>query len=118
MNPSYDYPPFVPHMDLLVSGSGDLIMKVDLSGIRSGDVEITIEGNKVRIRGKRLDADAEHARKLLIKKIPAGPFEGIFEIPSGFDLSAAKSAYHNGVLRVTVPPEQRPSGRAPAFNPN
>ena len=118
MNPAFDDPPFVPHMDLLVSGSGDLIMKVDLSGIRSADVEITIEGNKVRIRGKRLDADAEHARKLLIKEIPVGAFEGILEIPSGFAMSAAISAYHNGVLRITVPPQQRPSGRAPAFNPN
>ena len=105
-------------MDLLISNSGDLVMKVDLSGMRSGDIEITVEGNSVRIKGKRRDSDADHARTLLLKEIPVGPFEGILEIPRGFALSAAKSAYHNGVLRITVPPEQRPSDTAPLSNAN
>lgn len=106
MTSSYNDPPFVPHMDLLISNAGDLIMKADLGGIRSGDVEITVEENRVRIRGQRRDSDADHAQTLLIKEIPVGPFECVLEVPRGFALSAAKAAYLNGVLRITVPPKR------------
>jgi HSP20 family molecular chaperone IbpA len=104
MTPSYNDPPFVPHLDLLISNSGDLVMKADLSGLRSGDIEIAVEENRVRIKGRRRDSDSDHARMLLIKEIPVGPFEGVVEFPRGFALSAAKATYLNGVLCITVPP--------------
>ena len=41
--------------------------------------------------------------KFLVMEINYGPFECVFEIPPGFDLSQAKAGYQNGFLRIEVP---------------
>jgi HSP20 family molecular chaperone IbpA len=97
-----------PNTNVFISKSGDLIIKVDLCGLRSEDVAITVENNKLRIRGVRHDAEANDASQLLVNEIPAGPFESVMEVPDGFDVSASSSAYRNGILRILIPRKGRP----------
>jgi HSP20 family protein len=80
-----------------------LVVKVELAGMRSEHLEITVEGNHLRISGNRSDGCRAAKCSFLVMEINYGPFETSLELPSGYDLSQAKAAYLNGFLRIDVP---------------
>jgi HSP20 family protein len=98
---------WVPNTDVYASNSG-LVVKVELAGMRSENLEITVEGNRLRISGDRPDTCREHKASFLVMEINYGPFESILELPNGYDLSQARASYLNGFLRIDVPPATPP----------
>ena len=93
---------WVPNTDVYVTDNG-LVIKVELAGMRSDNLEITVEGNRLRICGNRPDGCRARKCNFLIMEINYGPFESVLELPAGYDLSQAKAAYLNGCLRIDVP---------------
>jgi len=82
---------------------GGVVIKVELAGMRREDLELTIEGNGLRISGQRPDGCRAPKCKFLVMEINYGAFESIIELPAGYDLSEAKASYQNGFLRIDVP---------------
>jgi HSP20 family protein len=99
---------WVPNTDVYVTDSG-LVIKVELAGMRSDHLEITVEGSQLRISGTRPDGCRAPKCSFLVMEINYGPFESVLELPPGYDLSQAKAAYLNGFLRIDVPVIQRSS---------
>jgi HSP20 family protein len=99
---------WVPNTDLYATDSG-LVVKVELAGMRSEHLEITVEGSRLRISGNRPDGCRAPKASFLMMEINYGPFESVLELPEGYDLSQAKAAYLNGFLRIDVPLAQRQS---------
>src|SRR5262245_59305776 len=93
---------WVPNTDVYATDSG-LVIKVELSGMRSENLEITVEDNKLRISGNRLDGCRAAKCSFIVMEISYGPFEAVLELPPGYDLSQARAAYLNGFLRIDVP---------------
>jgi HSP20 family protein len=93
---------WIPNTDVYVS-EGTLVIKVELSGMRREDLELTVEGNRLMISGQRPDDSRNSKCKFFVMEINYGPFECVIEIPPGFNLGHAKAAYQNGFLRVEVP---------------
>ncbi len=93
---------WVPNTDVYSTDSG-LVIKVELAGMRSENLEITVEGNRLRISGSRPDNCRAQKCSFLVMEINYGPFESVLELPAGYDLSQAKAAYLNGFLRIDVP---------------
>jgi HSP20 family protein len=93
---------WVPNTDVYVTDNG-LVVKVELAGMRSEHLEITVEGNRLRISGNRPDGCRAAKCKFLVMEINYGPFESVLEVPAGYDLNLAKAAYLNGFLRIDVP---------------
>lgn len=91
-----------PNTDMYVSDGG-LVVKVELAGMRHEDLELVIEGNRVRIAGYRPDGCRAAKCKFLIMEINYGAFEAVIELPKGYDLTRARAAYQNGFLRIDVP---------------
>lgn len=91
-----------PNTDVYVTDHG-LVIKVELAGMRSENLEITVEGNRLRIRGERPDGCRAPKCSFLLMSISYGPFESILELPPGYDLPQARAAYLNGFLRIDVP---------------
>jgi len=98
---------WVPNTDVYVTDNG-LVVKVELAGMRSEHLEITVEGNRLRISGNRPDGCRAAKCSFLVMEINYGPFESMLEVPAGYDLSQAKAAYLNGFLRIDVPMAARP----------
>ena len=92
----------VPNTDVYATDNG-LVVKVELAGMRSDNLEITVESNRLRISGTRPDGCRAPKCNFLVMEINYGPFESVLELPPGFDLSQAKAAYLNGFLRIDVP---------------
>ena len=93
---------WVPNTDVYSTDNG-LVIKVELAGMRSDNLEITVEGNRLRISGTRPDGCRAPKCSFLVMEINYGPFESVLELPPGYDLSQAKAAYLNGFLRIDVP---------------
>jgi len=93
---------WVPNTDVYATDNG-LVIKVELAGMRSEHLEITVEGNRLRISGNRPDGCRAPKCSFLVMEINYGPFESVLELPPGYDLSQARAAYLNGFLRIDVP---------------
>ena len=99
---------WVPNTDVYATDNR-LVVKVELAGMRSEHLEITVEGTRLRISGNRPDGCRPSRCSFLAMQINYGPFESVLELPPGYDLSQAKAAYLNGFLRIDVPLAQRPA---------
>lgn len=93
---------WVPNTDVYVTDGG-LVIKVELAGMKSENLEINVEGNRLRISGSRPDCCRAPKCNFLMMEISYGPFERLIELPAGYDLGQAKAAYLNGFLRIDVP---------------
>ena len=60
-----------------------LVIKVELAGMRSDHLEITVEGNRLRISGNRPDGCRASKCSFLVMEINYGPFESVLELPPG-----------------------------------
>jgi len=98
---------WIPNTDVYATDHG-LVVKVELAGMRSEHLEITVEGSRLRISGNRPDGCRAAKASFLVMEINYGPFESVLELPSGYDLNQAKAAYLNGFLRIDVPVAPRP----------
>src|SRR5881397_1010972 len=99
---------WVPNTDVYVA-YGNLVIQVELAGMRRSDLELVVEGNRLMISGQRPDGSRGAKCKFLVMEINYGSFECVIEIPDGYDLSQAKAGYQNGFLRVDVPQASRSS---------
>jgi HSP20 family protein len=99
---------WVPNTDVYVT-EGGLVIKVELAGMRKEDLELSWEGNRLKISGHRPDGCRAPKCTFLVMEINYGAFESVIELPSGYDLGHAKAAYQNGFLRVDVPEQAKDS---------
>ena len=99
-----------PNTDVYATDSG-LVIKVELAGMRSENLEITVEDNRLRISGNRPDGCRAAKASFIAMAINYGPFETVLELPPGYDLSQARAAYLNGFLRIDVPLAAQPQSK-------
>ncbi len=74
-----------------------------LPGIKPEDVQITVQGNTVTIRG---ESGAEQERKdenWIVRERRSGSFYRSFSLPSEVDAGKATARYENGVLVLDLP---------------
>lgn len=93
---------WTPNTDVYICEEG-LVIKVEIAGMRREDLELTVEGNRLKICGQRPDGCRTGKCNFLVMEINYGPFESVIELPPGYDLSKAKATYQNGFLRIAVP---------------
>ncbi len=106
---------WVPNTDVLLVENG-LMVKVELAGMRREDLELSVEGNRIRLSGQRTDYGAGTKRKFLVMEINYGSFESVIDLPPGYDLSQARASYQNGFLRIEAP-ELPASAKGPKLVP-
>ena len=101
---------WVPNTDVYATDNS-LVIKVELAGMKSDSLEITVEGNRLRIAGTRPDGCRANKCNFLVMEISYGPFESVLELPLKYDLSQAKAIYVNGFLRIDVPKVLQPRSK-------
>ncbi len=97
---------WTPNTDIYVTDN-NLVIKAELSGMKSDSLEITVEGQRLRISGVRPDCCRAAHCSFLVMEINYGPFETVLDLPAGYDLARARAVYVNGFLRIDVPVLQR-----------
>jgi HSP20 family protein len=79
---------------------GKLELRVDLPGVDAKDVEISLDGTQLVIRGER---KSEREEKNGYREVRYGKFERRFTVPKGIDAQKAEARYDNGVLALKLP---------------
>ena len=79
---------------------------VDLPGIDRTTLDISVEDNKLRIRGNRATLETVPLRG----ECPRGKFVRTFTVPASIEQNSIKADYKDGVLRVHLP--RRPERKA------
>ena len=79
---------------------------VDLPGIDRATLDISVDDNRLTIRGKRAGQDTTRHRG----ECPKGKFLRTFSVPASIDQNDIKADYKDGVLQVHLP--KRPERQA------
>lgn len=93
---------WAPNTDVYATDEG-IVVKVELSGIQREDLQLTAEGNRLKISGNRTDGCRAAKCTFLVMEINYGAFETVIELPPGYDIEDSKASYNNGFLRIDVP---------------
>ena len=80
-----------------------VVVRAELSGVRSSQVKVSVDGEWLRIRGERTppaDSDAERLHQM---EIAFGPFERSVRIGIPFDRDQVVANLEEGFLSVILP---------------
>ncbi len=100
---------FVPAFDVRETGDA-YVFEADLPGVREEDVEISLTGNRLTVRGRRESERREQEDQYFAAERSYGSFVRSFTLPEGSDPDQVRAEFKNGVLGLTVPkkPEVQP----------
>jgi HSP20 family protein len=85
-----------------------IVVRLELAGVSSAEVQVSVDGDVLRIRGRRqprMEADAQRLHQM---EIAFGPFERSLRIGIPFLRDQVSAQLEDGFLRVTLP--KRPTG--------
>ena len=81
------------------------VLSADLPGVRRDDVDITMDRNRLTIRGKRETAAVDENGELLQSERAVGTFYRQSTLPETVAKDGISAKYENGVLKVVLPKE-------------
>jgi HSP20 family protein len=93
-----------PAADVFESDAG-YVVAVDLPGIDRTTLDISVDDDRLTVKGKRADQEITLHRS----ECPRGKFLRTFSVPASVDQKAIKADYKDGVLQVHLPkqPERK-----------
>jgi HSP20 family protein len=92
---------WLPAVESFVRGE-DLVVRADLPGIDPKEVELSLDGEHLTIRGERKQVDEGKRNDGFYREVSYGRFERTLALPAGVDPDSIKAAYHDGVLEITM----------------
>src|SRR5579885_1823352 len=101
---------FEPPIESYIEGD-KMVVRADLPGIDPKDVEITVIGDVLTIKGSREDRHEKKERNFVFKEVTYGSFERSVTLPAGVRAEDIKAAYKDGVLELTAPAPKELSPR-------
>ena len=98
---------WVPPMDL-VETDQDLVLRADLPGVSSDDVNIDVKDGILTVSGERRAEHEEKSEGFYRVERAFGNFSRSLSLPRGVDPDAVTADFTDGVLEVRIPkPEER-----------
>lgn len=80
-----------------------VVLQMAVPGVAADDIDISIEGRQLSIRGSS-EAEVEKSdRRYWLKGISYGEFSRTVTVPTGIDSGAIDAKVHEGILTVTMP---------------
>lgn len=84
--------------------SKEIVLEVELPGVKPADVEVTTENGVLTIRGdKRSSVTEQHDGRYHVVERAYGSFSRSFQLPTGLDDRRIEAEFENGLLLVRVP---------------
>lgn len=82
-------------------------LTAELPGLKSEDVEVTVENGMVRISGEKKEEREEKEHGFMLTERSYGSFERRVQVPEGADPAKIKANFKDGVLTVTLPKDAK-----------
>jgi HSP20 family protein len=91
-----------PRLESHVEGN-TLVVRADLPGVDPKEVELTVEGNRLTLKGERKATAERKDKKYYHREVQYGSFVRTVTLPGEVKAEEVKASYHNGVLEVRLP---------------
>jgi len=91
-----------PDIDIL-EDKDDIIVKIDIPGVSVSDIETTITGDLLQIKGERKRETSREDENYHYIGRNYGKFDRSIELPTQVNVDNIKAAYKDGVLTVKLP---------------
>jgi HSP20 family protein len=101
---------WAPAVDM-IDRKDEVLLRADLPGLEQKDIEVTVEGGVLTIRGERKEEkevkrdDYYHAERW------TGAFLRSVMLPPGVEAEKIKATFKNGVLEVRLPKTKEAKGK-------
>lgn len=92
---------WVPTTDIYASGE-DLVIRCELAGVNSEDVEISLSGGLLTVSGERRNDPSEQQVIFYTRESSYGIFRRTFTLPESVDDEDVSARFENGMLEVIV----------------
>jgi HSP20 family protein len=93
---------WAPAVDLYESDK-NLILKAELPEVDQSDIELSIDDDRITLRGQRRLEKEVSEKQFLRMERAYGPFHRTFELPASVDAEKVKAEFKRGILTVTLP---------------
>ncbi len=81
----------------------DVVVQASLPGVKPEDVDITITGETLTIRGESRHEEEEKKRNYYRQETWYGSFARSITLPTQVESDKAEATFENGVLKLTIP---------------
>ena len=91
-----------PAIDVYETDS-EVVVLVELAGIKEAEIEVTVHNGVITIRGERKDIKQGIKRTYSQMEILWGPFERDITLSANVNVDQIKAFYEAGILEVVLP---------------
>lgn len=87
------------------------VLTAELPGVEPGDIQVSLEGSTVSLRGeRRIDYPTGDQVNLHRRERQAGSFRRAFELPGAIEADKVEAVHRHGLLMLRLPktPEAQP----------
>ncbi len=90
----------------------EIVLHIDLPGVRPDDVELNVENGLLTVRGQRQQQrkEGQEGRYQFVER-SYGSFTRAFHLPQGVDESQIAADFEHGELTIRIPKPQAPQPR-------
>jgi HSP20 family protein len=93
---------FTPAVESYVK-DGNLVVRADVPGLEPKDLDVSILGNILSVKGERKSEKEVKKEDYLRREVSYGSFERRMTLPEGAATDKVKASFKNGVVEITVP---------------
>lgn len=80
-----------------------LVIKAAIPGVKPEEVDITVTGNILTIKGEAGSEDEVKEKRYLMRERRYGTFSRVLTLPKGLKTDEIEAVYGEGVLTLTIP---------------
>lgn len=95
-----------PPVDIYETERSEIVLKMELAGLRREDIDLTVDQNTLTVKGQRRRDESIRDEQYHRVERPLGSFSRSFTLPNTIDASAVRADYRDGVLTITLPVRQ------------
>jgi HSP20 family protein len=82
---------------------GNLVIRADVPGVEPKDIELSVLGNVLIIKGERKQQNEVKKEEYIRRETSYGSFERRLTLPEGTDPERIKASFKNGVVEIMMP---------------
>ncbi len=109
-SPHFCPPVIEPAADVYETAES-VVVVVEIAGVNPDEIEISVQGKSLTVRGERLDRQHHLSRLYHQMEICCGLFERSVALPAEVDPERASATYSDGILAIVLPKVQRQVAR-------
>ena len=93
------------------SSQDGLVVEAEIPGMDPKDVEISVDGDELSLRGKVNGQAPAEGEVALRRERPSGEFQRTLQLPFRAHAGGVKATCKNGILRISVPKSEEEKPR-------